>query len=680
MGSNVPYSSIIADFAGPSVVSPVLGNPIKKEDGLNVGLTSPVIEFEKVIAQFCCPGEKNAMMVFWNCLSASEKEGFVHGLRFTKKKYNSGSDAENSIEDSIDNIKKISSVSQRNELLLNLEASQQQEEGEVGETVVSLLPEGIPVSEDNEPVAVDLGEICSMQALAKVKKEKGKFEIDEMVSKQLEEVCNNIVYHFPSKFSHLDIVNEGEFKFNYVDEEIEGKDGKMAVDDKVILKENAKNNNGGLLISDVMLENAKFGKAQEKIDLPQPNPIGADSIVGEQVSYANKVSGKKLNAANLISVIKKDPILPKGVVEMPYCDILKEEVMVNDEGVYFFRFSSEQGLISVLEGGVWMIFDSALVVRRWTTGVSSVKGQHDKVPVWVKIFNVPLEYWNGTGLSHIAWEIGKPLDVDAHTASMCQDHWGRPAFMRVLIEMSASKDWLKEVQVYSSDLTTGERILSKCRIEYVWNPSKCSHCKVYGHKDSNCGILLAKQGIRKNNNNKSDFPNGENQGSKGKGIQGYNGKSKNLNGRGVGSNFEQGQNSKTNFMVNKGSGSGVFMADKGNLGSMAENRVLQENNKEGTNNREVNMHSYIPKSGMDFKISSNFDKNYQNVKGAAPVKSFFNNQFAVLNDLGDENQFVYLKKGIDEADLAYLDTVDQMEVLGGVPVIDTNMEAGPNGD
>nr|KAJ0228331.1 hypothetical protein LSAT_V11C100000060 [Lactuca sativa] len=58
-------------------------------------------------------------MTFWNCLSASEKEGFVHGLRFTKKKYDRGNDADNSIEDSIDSMKKISSVSQRNELLLN---------------------------------------------------------------------------------------------------------------------------------------------------------------------------------------------------------------------------------------------------------------------------------------------------------------------------------------------------------------------------------------------------------------------------------------------------------------------------------------------------------------------------------------------------------------------------------
>lgn len=70
--------------------------------------------------------------------------------------------------------------------------------------------------------------------------------------------------------------------------------------------------------------------------------------------------------------------------------------------------------------------------------------------------------------------------------------------------MSASKEWLKEVHVYSSDLITGEIFLSKCRIEYAWNPSKCSHCKVYGHKDSNCGILLANQIKEIKSNNKME--------------------------------------------------------------------------------------------------------------------------------------------------------------------------------
>ncbi|CAI9278120.1 unnamed protein product [Lactuca saligna] len=315
----------------------------------------------------------------------------------------------------------------------------------------------------------------------------------------------------------------------YADPDDKGINVQMMVDEDEDNKGSIRNSNGGLLITENMLEQMKNGELKNKVNMITPILPLDESKANEPVSYAEKVSGKKLNAANLISKVKKNAELPEGVVEMPICDILKgcspfkttlygyfidkhvnffnvnkfahntwkkhglEEVMVNDEGIYFFRFSTEQGMNSVLEGGVWMIFDSALVVRRWTTGVSSAKDQHDKVPVWVKIYNVPLEYWNGTGLSHIAWEIGKPLDVDAHTAKMCQEHWGRPAFMRILIEMSAAKDWLTEVHVYSSDLTTGERILSKCKIEYAWNPSKCSHCKVYGHKDNTCGILIAKE-------------------------------------------------------------------------------------------------------------------------------------------------------------------------------------------
>ncbi|KAL4576054.1 hypothetical protein LXL04_012142 [Taraxacum kok-saghyz] len=168
-----------------------------------------------------------------------------------------------------------------------------------------------------------------------------------------------------------------------------------------------------------------------------------------------------------------------------------EEVMVNEDGIYFFRFSSEQGVKGVLEGGPWLVFDNPIIIRRWAPGLNMSKAQHNVVPVWVKIFNVPLEYWNNTGINHIAWEIGKPLEADSWTANMCNSHWGRPAFMRILMEMSAEKDWLKELNVFSRDIMTGERIQAKCKIEYAWTPSKCSHCKVFGHRDSTCGILIA---------------------------------------------------------------------------------------------------------------------------------------------------------------------------------------------
>ncbi|CAI9287059.1 unnamed protein product [Lactuca saligna] len=44
-------------------------------------------------------------------------------------------------------------------------------------------------------------------------------------------------------------------------------------------------------------------------------------------------------------------------------------------------------------------------------------------------------------------------------------------------------------------------------VEYAWNPSKYSHCKVYGHKDSNCGIIIANQ--KKEEEEKSKIEKGK---------------------------------------------------------------------------------------------------------------------------------------------------------------------------
>ena len=123
------------------------------------------------------------------------------------------------------------------------------------------------------------------------------------------------------------------------------------------------------------------------------------TVVQVPMSYADKV-GKKRQMTNLFSAIKKDPKLKVGEVEMPIADILKgsepysttiygyfiekrvnyfnmnkyamskwkqfgiEEVMVNEAGIYFFRFSSEQGVKGVLEGGPWLVFDNPIIIRR----------------------------------------------------------------------------------------------------------------------------------------------------------------------------------------------------------------------------------------------------------------------------------------------------------------------------
>ncbi|CAI9295452.1 unnamed protein product [Lactuca saligna] len=267
------------------------------------------------------------------------------------------------------------------------------------------------------------------------------------------------------------------------------------------------------------------------MDFSKPVLSPAAKLVNEfnKKSYARMVESTN-NVVDLnIKVIPKVDGKPSGKVELPYADLMLggapyhatlygffvgkklafptvnhfsfkmwkmyglKDIMVNDEGFFFFKFDSKEGMMSVLEGGPWLINNVPMFVQRWRPGLVLSKPQINSVPVWVKVFNVPLEYWNSKGITLIANEIGKPIAMDKITQKMCNEHWGRPAFMRFLVEMSAESEWMKELSVVSIDFGTGEKVESKCRIEYAWRPDICSHCKIYGHKNNNCGILNGKK-------------------------------------------------------------------------------------------------------------------------------------------------------------------------------------------
>lgn len=70
--------------------------------------------------------------------------------------------------------------------------------------------------------------------------------------------------------------------------------------------------------------------------------------------------------------------------------------------------------------------------------------------------------------------------------------------------------------------------------------------------------------------------------------------------------------------------------------------------------------------------------NSRSLKDFDSDKIVSKNKFDVLEDMEEENPFVFSKEGVNEDDLAYLNIVDQMDVIGGIPLTDTNLEAFPN--
>ena len=62
------------------------------------------------------------------------------------------------------------------------------------------------------------------------------------------------------------------------------------------------------------------------------------------------------------------------------------------------------------------------------------------IPIWVKFYNIPLEYWTNTSLGYIASSVGKPLHLDSFT-----ENHTRLSFARICIEIDMNCEFPKSI-------------------------------------------------------------------------------------------------------------------------------------------------------------------------------------------------------------------------------------------
>ncbi|KAK3189465.1 hypothetical protein Dsin_029026 [Dipteronia sinensis] len=105
-----------------------------------------------------------------------------------------------------------------------------------------------------------------------------------------------------------------------------------------------------------------------------------------------------------------------------------------------------------------------VILKKWHPMLILSKDSYFKTLVWVKLFNIPHEYWNEERLSHIARTVGKPLYADSLTESM-----KRISFARVCIEIDASCDLFDSFDLFMGDSSNpklGENV--EILVEYQW--------------------------------------------------------------------------------------------------------------------------------------------------------------------------------------------------------------------
>ncbi|GJZ67570.1 zinc knuckle CX2CX4HX4C containing protein [Tanacetum coccineum] len=124
-----------------------------------------------------------------------------------------------------------------------------------------------------------------------------------------------------------------------------------------------------------------------------------------------------------------------------------KDIVDYNNGVYYMKFHNEEGLSNVVNSGPWMVDRKPLVVQKWSVELKLDNTELERIPLWVRLCNIPVEAWTVKGVSALASRIGKPLIMDVVTASKCKNGVGLVRFARVLIEVNAKKEMVDNIKV-----------------------------------------------------------------------------------------------------------------------------------------------------------------------------------------------------------------------------------------
>ncbi|XP_031101801.1 uncharacterized protein LOC116005700 [Ipomoea triloba] len=140
-------------------------------------------------------------------------------------------------------------------------------------------------------------------------------------------------------------------------------------------------------------------------------------------------------------------------------------------GCFVARLDNKVDYLHVLLDGPWNIFDNYLVTQRWELGFRPCTARFSKMAVWVRLPELPMEYFRDDTIRAILENVGKPLKLDRTTVVATK---GR--FARAAVEIDLNKSLVSEVWVDNEVQL----------VEYEGLHVVCFHCGVVGHREQAC--------------------------------------------------------------------------------------------------------------------------------------------------------------------------------------------------
>ncbi|XP_059071429.1 uncharacterized protein LOC131866352 [Cryptomeria japonica] len=151
------------------------------------------------------------------------------------------------------------------------------------------------------------------------------------------------------------------------------------------------------------------------------------------------------------------------------------EIKTLTNGFFLIIVGSEGEKNKLMNNGPFMMMGIGFYIKDWTPNFDPRQATIEEIPVWIRLYNLPHEYWKEEVFKVIGDELGRFIKSDeaidkldsciyARVCIMWKPHPGLPKAVEI---RSLEGLWRQEIEV--------EEIMVKCK-----------SCKEWGHEEPNC--------------------------------------------------------------------------------------------------------------------------------------------------------------------------------------------------
>ncbi|XP_057771119.1 uncharacterized protein LOC130990908 [Salvia miltiorrhiza] len=145
------------------------------------------------------------------------------------------------------------------------------------------------------------------------------------------------------------------------------------------------------------------------------------------------------------------------------------------KGFFTLKFKSMEDKKIAKAKPVLELTSGCVRLREWTKFFDPYKESSSIAQIWVRIYNLPLEFWHPEVIAVIGRAVGHPIRIESSAAAGAVGH-----FARVLIEVDLSTPLLEGVYI--------DEGTSSCYVKFSYEsmPLYCSRCRITGHTVDRC--------------------------------------------------------------------------------------------------------------------------------------------------------------------------------------------------